>query len=129
MLLKLDGQAPRALLVRADPVLSSPDRAVGYVVLFTDLSERKEAERARCAFQQGIAEGRSMVAANMETPAGGAARSLLATLLENAQLAALEIADGVDALGMARRLESVRASVQRAAAMLERIVLHAGRRD
>ncbi len=129
VLLKLGEEDEQNLLVRADPVLSAPDRVLGYVVLFTDLTDRKEAERARRAFQQGIAEGQRVAASRLETQAGIAARNLLSSMLENAQLAAMEITDGVDAMGMAHRLESVRASVQRAAEMLERMIRHAGRAD
>jgi hypothetical protein len=50
---------------------------------------------------------------------------LLTSILENAQLAAMEITDGVDTAGMAHRLESVRASVQRASDRLERLIRHA----
>jgi len=57
--------------------------------------------------------------------AGLAAQNLLTSILENAQLAAMEITDGVDTAGMAHRLESVRASVQRASDRLERLIRHA----
>ncbi len=40
-------------------------------------------------------------------------RNLLSTIVENAQLAALEIADGVDPADMPEMLETVRASVAR----------------
>lgn len=128
-LLKLGEEEHRAMLVRADPVFAAPDRVLGYIVLFTDLTERKEAERARRLFQEGIAEGQRKAAARLETQAGVTARNLLASMLENAQLAAMEITDGVDALGMAYRLESVRASMQRASEMLERLLRHAARPD
>ena len=36
--------APRPLLVRADPVISGPDRVLGFVLLFTDLADQKRAE-------------------------------------------------------------------------------------
>lgn len=126
-LLKLGEDEHRAMLVRADPVFAAPDRVLGYIILFTDLTDRKEAERARRQFQEGIAEGQRRAAARLESQAGVAARNLLASMLENAQLAAMEITDGVDAIGIAHRLESVRASVQRAAEMLERLLRHGAR--
>ena len=129
VMLRVDDGEDQALLVRADPVMAAPDRVLGYVILFTDLTDRKEAERARRAFQAGIAEGQRVASTRLETQAGVAARNLLSSLLENAQLAAMEITDGVDALGIAHRLESVRASVQRAAEMMERLIRHAGRLD
>lgn len=130
--LNLPGQAGgdgRPMLIRADPVFSAPDRVLGFVLLFTDLTERKDAETARRSFQDGIAHGSRMVARRMNSRAGMAAQNLLASMLENAQLAALEITDGVDTAGMARKLDSVRASVQRASEMLERLMRHSGQKD
>ncbi len=46
-------------------------------------------------------------------------QAILASLVENAQLAALEIAEGVELSRMPEMLESVRASVARTTDMLE----------
>ncbi len=116
-----------ALLVRADPVFSAPGRVLGFVLLFTDLTERKEAEQARRSFQQTIAAGQQEAQRSLHSNSGHAAQSLLTSVLENAQLAALEITDGVDTAGMALRLESVRVSVQRASDMLERLLRYSDR--
>ena len=40
------------LLVRADPVFTALDRTVGFVLLFTDLTERKAAEASRRVFRK-----------------------------------------------------------------------------
>ena len=117
------------MLVRADPVFSAPGRALGYVLMFTDLTERKQADQFRRMFQDSITRGDGAMTARLDPRAGMAAQTLLASVLENAQLAALEITDGVDTDGMARRLESVRASVQRATDMLERLIRYAGQLD
>ena len=93
--------------------------------MFTDLTERKDAEQARRLFQQSIVQGQRIATRRLDSQAGLAAQNLLTSMLENAQLAAMEITDGVDTAGMARRLESVRASVQRASNMLERLIRHA----
>ena len=42
--------------MRADPVFSAPGRVLGFVFLFTDLSERKAAEAARRRFQESVIE-------------------------------------------------------------------------
>lgn len=118
--------AGRPLLVRADPVFSSPDRVLGYVFLFNDLAERKAAEAARRRFQQGIEEGSRSRAGRLDRQADLAFRAILASVVENAQLAALEITDGVDVAHMPEQLESVRASVARTAAVLEALIRHAG---
>jgi PAS domain-containing protein len=121
------GRPDRAMLVRADPVFSAPERVLGFVLLFTDLTERKEAEQARRMFQKSIAQSQHSASRNLRPGVGRAAQSMLTSVLENAQLAALEITDGVDTAGMARRLESVRASVERASHMLERLLRHSDR--
>jgi light-regulated signal transduction histidine kinase (bacteriophytochrome) len=121
--------AGRPLLVRADPVFSSPDRVLGYVFLFNDLAERKAAEAARRRFQQGIEEGSRPRAGRLDRQADLAFRAILSSVVENAQLAALEITDGVDVANMPELLESVRASVARTAEVLETLIRHAGRRD
>jgi hypothetical protein len=54
-------------------------------------------------------------------------RDLLAAVVGNAQLAALEITDGVSLTHMPGMLESVRASVDRTAELLEHLVWHATR--
>lgn len=121
--------AGRPLLVRADPVFSSPDRVLGYVFLFNDLAERKAAEAARRRFQQGIEEGSRSRAGRLDRKADLAFRAILSSVVENAQLAALEITDGVDVAHMPEQLESVRASVARTAEVLEALIRHSSRSD
>jgi chemotaxis family two-component system sensor kinase Cph1 len=121
-----DGKA-LPLLVRADPVFSAPGRVLGYVVLFTDLSERKAGDAARRSFQQGIVAGHRMLSGPLETKPDLMFQTLLSTIVENAQLAALEITDGADLARMPDLLESVRSSVARAAEVLEHLIQHAAR--
>ena len=52
-------------------------------------------------------------------------RDLMSTVIENAQLAALEITDGLDGKRMPEMLESVNNSVGRAAEVLEQLSAHA----
>ncbi|MGG5886481.1 GAF domain-containing protein [Falsiroseomonas sp. HC035] len=121
-----DGQgAGKPVLVRADPVFSAPDRVLGFVFLFNDLAERKAADAARRRFQAGIEEGSRRPAGRFDRQADLAYQAILASVVENAQLAALEIADGVDVARMPDLLESVRASVARTAAVLETLIRHA----
>lgn len=115
----------RPLLVRADPVFSAPDRVLGFVLLFTDLTERKTAEAARRRFQEGILEPHQAMRRLPDSRVDLVYRDLLAAVVGNAQLAALEITDGVEPAHMPELLESVRASVARAAELLEHLVRHA----
>lgn len=115
----------RALLVRADPVFSAPDRVLGFIFLFNDLTRRKEADAARRRFQEGIVESHRPRAGRLDSREDLLFRTLLTSVVENAQLAALEITDGVEAERMPDLLESVRASVARTAEMLEVLIWHA----
>ena len=119
-----DEQAGRPMLVRADPVFSSPDRVLGFVVLFNDLGERKAADAARKRFHDVIGESHRTRAGWLDRNADIAFQGILASLVENAQLAALEIAEGVEASRMPAMLESVRASVARTTEVLEMLARH-----
>ncbi len=118
------GNALMPLLVRADPVYAQQDRSLGFVLMFTDLTQRKEAETARKQFQEGVIEQHRPMAGRLDSKADLVFRNLLSAMVENAQLAALEIADGVDPAEMPRMLEAVRASVDRTAEMLGYLIWH-----
>jgi two-component system, chemotaxis family, sensor kinase Cph1 len=119
-LITASGQA-RPVAVRADPVLASRDRVLGYVLLFTDLTERKAADTARERFRHSVMLSQRQLMGRIETSSAMAVEALMSRIIDNAQLAALEIADGLDTAGIPETLESVRASVARAAEVLEQI--------
>ena len=123
--LMLDDTHTRPVMVRADPVFSSPARILGFVLLFTDLTERKRGDAARRRFQDGIVAGHRLAAGPLESHPDLMFQTLLSTIVENAQLAALEITDGEDLARMPDMLESIRASVTRATEVLEHLVRHA----
>jgi light-regulated signal transduction histidine kinase (bacteriophytochrome) len=118
-------QTPTPLLVRADPVFTGPDRTLGFVLLCTDLTERREAEAARRRFQEGVIEQRRPISGQLDPTADLVFRNHISAIVENAQLAALEIADRVDPAQMPEMLEAVRASVARTAEVLRYLVWHA----
>lgn len=119
-----DGE-PRPLLVRGDPVLAAPGRLLGFVIFVNDQTERRAAEAARRRFQEGlIAQHPAGDRGVQEDPTY---RHLIASVLGNAHLAALEITDGVDPSRMPRMLEGVRDSVDRVAELLEHLVSHASK--
>ncbi len=115
------------LLVRADPVLSSPGRVLGFVLLFLDISERKSAEAARRRFQDSLLAPHRFGTARQGTASDPLYQLLFSTAVENAQVAALEITDGLDTSNMPTMLDSLRQSVDRTADVLERLVWHASR--
>ncbi len=120
-LLKTAQGATQPVAVRADPVLASRDRVLGYVVLFTDLTERKAADAAREGFRHSVMLSQRRLMGRIESSSVLSVEGLMLRIIDNAQLAALEIADGLDTSGIPETLESVRASVARAAEVLEQI--------
>jgi chemotaxis family two-component system sensor kinase Cph1 len=112
-----DGVA-RPFLVRADPVLSAPEQVLGFVLLLADLRERKLAEAARRRFQTGVVERHRVTAEPVDSQADLRRRDLLASVVGNAQLAALEITDGPDLTRVPEMLESIESSVTRATELL-----------
>ena len=123
------GNTAMPLLVRADPVFAPQTRMLGFVLMFTDLTERKAAESARKRFQEGVIGQHRPVMGRLDSKADLVFRNLLSTVVENAQLAALEIADGVDPAQIPEMLEAIRASVTRTAEMLGYLVWHSSRED
>ncbi len=119
----------RPMLVRADPIFSAPDHVLGFVLLFTDLAERKRAEATRRTFYEGILDGHRIAAGRLDRGADMLVQNVLASVIENAQLAALEITDSTDLTSMAEILEGVRASVARAAEVFAHLVRHASAED
>ena len=120
-----DGAMP--LLIRADPVFAPRSRLLGFVLIFTDLTERKAAEAARKRFQTGVIAQHRPLAGRLDSEADLIFRNILSSVVENAQLAALEIADGVDPAQMPQMLEAIRISVARTAEKLGYLIWHASR--
>ena len=80
---------------------------------------------ARRRFQEGILEGQRLRAGPLESKSDLMFRTLLQAVVENAQLAALEITEGVGVARIPEMLDQVRASAARAAEVLERLIRHA----
>ena len=121
--MRLPGEAKDLpFLVRADPVLSSPGEALGFVLLLTDISQRRRADAARRRFQSGAMEPRRVMAVSLKSEEDLLYRNLFSNLVHNAQLAALEITDGVDLDRVPDMLHGVEASVSRTAELLEHLI-------
>ncbi len=115
------------LLLRADPVIAPGDRVLGYVLLFTDLAEMKAAEAARRRFQEGLVDSYAVKHARLDSESDLVYRRLLSSIVENAQVAALEIAESEHVATIPAMLDNVRDSVARSAEVLETLVSHAMR--
>ena len=125
--LEMPDGSTKPLLLRADPVFSTPEVILGFVILFTDLTERKTAEAARARFEESIIERQRVTSVRLDSTADLVFQNLLSSIVDNAQLAALEITDGVDLARMPEMLESVHSSVTRAAEVLEQLIWHSSR--
>ncbi len=121
-LLNLGSGVAHPLMVRADPVFSSPGQVLGFVLLFTDLTEKQSARQARQRFQEGVFAELHRGARRLDEPADLLFQQLFSAVVDNAQVAALEIADGVDVAHVPDMLDSVQASITRAALLVEQFV-------
>ncbi len=115
----------RSVLVRADPVFSAPDHILGFVVVITDLTERKAADAARRSFQKKVVTRTRNAPSRLESKVDLLYQNLMSSIVENAQLAALEITDSVEVGRMPGLLDSVQNSVDRSAELLRHLVRHA----
>ena len=111
----------KTVLVRGDPVFAAPGRVLGFVLLFADLTDRKAAESARRRFQDGIVLSHRKVSTGSDSPSEVSVKNLMSSVIENAQLAALEITEGTDLTDVPALLESVRTSVARTAEVLDQL--------
>jgi hypothetical protein len=123
-----NGAQPRSLMVRADPVIGPHERVLGFVIIFSDLSDRKAAESARTRFQEDIAGGRRP-SLGLDPSASVLYQELAASAVENAQLAALEVTHGAEISQMPEMLDSIRNSTSRTLDILEHLVWHTSHSD
>ncbi len=122
------GGQPRPLMVRADPVIGPNERVLGFVLIFSDLSDRKAAESARARFQEDIAS-RRRPNLRLDSSASVLYQELAASAVENAQLAALEVTHGAEVSRMPEMLDSIRNSTSRTLDILEHLVWHTSRSE
>jgi chemotaxis family two-component system sensor kinase Cph1 len=120
---------PTPILVRADAVFAQHQRLLGFVLLFADQTDRKAAEAARQRFQEAVIERRRPIPPLLGSKADLRFRKILNTVVENAQVAALETTESMDLSRIPVILEAVRLSVARTAKMLGYLIWHAGRRN
>ena len=127
LLLRSEGNREKPLMIRAEPVEPSRDRVLGFVLIFSDISDRKAAEAARGRFQEGIIKSHRINSVRLDSKTDLVYQNLLSSVVENAQLAALEITYGVETGRIAEMLESVRNSALRTAKVLEHLIWHSSR--
>ena len=109
------------LHIRADAIAGRDERTLGFVLMFSDLTERRGAETARRRFQESIVGSRRRLSSRLETNDEVRTQGLISQVIENAQLAALEVTDAADPANMRKLLEGIRNSVERSAQVLEHL--------
>jgi hypothetical protein len=112
-------------MVRAEAIFSAPGAVLGYVLLFTDLSEQKAIEDVRRQSLRGILERHESMTSRLDLKDRLDYRNLFSLVIGNAERATLDISDGIDVASMPGMIDSVRTSVNRTAELLESLILHA----
>ena len=92
-----------------------------------DVSERQAVETARRRFQEDLISPHRPGAHPLAAASDPLYDALLSSVIENAQVAALEITDGLDMARIPETLEAITSSVGRAMDVLDRLAWHAGR--
>ncbi|MBA4285338.1 MAG: PAS sensor protein [Xanthomonadaceae bacterium] len=118
------GRESLPLGIRADVVPGAGDSILGFIVILSDLTARKQTESARRHFETTLLQAERDLA-----EASGSARlresdEVMGAILANANVAAMEIADAAGGDEIAPLLEELEASTQRAAALYRRLRAH-----
>lgn len=116
--------------VRADVVPGPLGAVLGFILIFTDLSENKRADAARrqleeALYQASRADGRNAADLASAQPPD----EVVGAILTNARLAAIDIADGNGNGGVAALIEDLRTATQRATAIYAQLRAYEKDRD
>jgi light-regulated signal transduction histidine kinase (bacteriophytochrome) len=115
---------PLPVAVRAEVVAARDGTVLGFFLIFVDLTDQQRATEARRHLEQSLSHTTEDVPARDEARAGSVERGdLMAAILANASLAAMDIADGNSSSAVAPLLEELEASTRRATALYGRIRL------
>ncbi len=120
--LRAQGQEQRTLLLRADPVFAELGRVLGYVLFFADITDRLKIELGKKQFQNGIV---AIVGDTRDAPGDQRDllyRNLLASAVNNAKLAAMEVSDDMDFESVPVMLDSIRSSVSNTSELIHKLL-------
>lgn len=116
--------------VRADLVSGSQGTILGFIVIFTDLSESKRADAARRHLEDALYQaGRADAGNGAEAPLLHAPDEVIGAILTNARLAALDIADGSGGSAVAALIEELETATQRATSIYAQLRAYGLSRD
>ena len=123
------------MAVRAEVVPARDGSVLGFFLIFVDLTDRQRAAEAHHHLERSLARASDHAplhegpqdaphASHPALPNGPGQRGdVLGTILANASLAAMDIADGGSAQGVAPMLEELEASTRRATELYGRMHL------
>ncbi|MEP7066904.1 MAG: GAF domain-containing protein [Gemmatimonadota bacterium] len=117
------GAADIPVAARVDPVPGLHGDVLGYILIFTDLREHREASEIRARLERAIAES------HRAAPLGGVAavmsqdfEKLLSAILANASAAVMQIADGSTEVHAGDLLRELESATRRAADLTAQIL-------
>ncbi|MBL8329534.1 MAG: GAF domain-containing protein [Rubrivivax sp.] len=111
--LRREGQSALPVAVRAETVPGRDGRALGIIIAVTDLSNLKRTVAARRALEASLA--------SVGTAVGGPADVVVAAIVANASLAAMDIAEAGVGPPVAPLLQELESSARRAAALYAQV--------
>jgi light-regulated signal transduction histidine kinase (bacteriophytochrome) len=110
--------APIPVSVRADIVLGIQGAILGFILIFSDLSDSKKAEAAQRQLENALyGASRSSGVAEPGSATFDAPDDVVNSILANARLAALDIVDGSSAVPLAPLIEELETATRRAMAI------------
>lgn len=116
--LRAGGGQTVALGVRADAIPGPGGSVLGYIIIFTDLTDTKRTEAARRHLEQSLSEaGRAGIGRDPAMPPKREPDEVIGAILANASVAAMELTDTAAAVPVATLIEELEASATRAAAI------------
>jgi light-regulated signal transduction histidine kinase (bacteriophytochrome) len=112
----------KAMVVRADPIVSTPGTLLGYVVLLNDVSELVSEKRSKERLSGKLLNRYRRAPSGSGPVAVATYNRLLEAVFENAQLAAIEITDGTHSTRVPGMLKDIEESVSRSSSLLGSLV-------
>lgn len=123
----LDGGTSLKVGVRAEVVPARDGSVLGFFLIFDDLTQALRAAAARSQLEQSLSSAkRSGLALDAQGGIAGSGDEVMAAVLANASIAAMDIADGGAGPSVAALLEEIDQSAQRAAVLYGQIRIFRG---
>jgi chemotaxis family two-component system sensor kinase Cph1 len=120
-----DAGSALPVAVRAEVVPARDGSVLGFFLIVTDLTDSQRADEARKHLEHSLSQagGESGTRDEARNPDVGTPGDVMGAILANASLAAMDIADGSSAPGVAPLLKELEASTRRASELYGRIRL------